>query len=77
MCYTVLYDSEDGKVRMGETFSRPLSMFLSEVDKTKYPTSPQKYHFEDASVKYNDKYPCNSVLIAHEIARVVGLYRTM
>lgn len=44
--YRALYNSEDFSVTVGNICCRPYSMFLSEVDKNKYPDVKQKFRFE-------------------------------
>lgn len=40
--YQAMYPDENGKYRL---YVRPIEMFLSEVDKVKYPNSGRKYRF--------------------------------
>ena len=46
--YRSLYDN-------GELWVRPLNMFLSEVDRQKYPDITQKYRFQLQDIKSNSK----------------------
>ena len=39
VCYKALYDNYG-------IYVRPLNMFMSEVDKNKYPDAPQEFRFE-------------------------------
>lgn len=44
--YEALYNSADGKIHVGDVFARPYDMFMSEVDRVKYPNVRQTYRFE-------------------------------
>lgn len=43
--YQALYDSDAMGIHFG-IFARPFDMFMSEVDRDKYPDIKQKYRFE-------------------------------
>lgn len=43
--YQALYDSDAMGIHFG-VFARPFDMFMSEVDRNKYPDIKQKYRFE-------------------------------
>lgn len=43
--YQALYDSDAMGIHFG-VFARPFDMFMSEVDRDKYPNIKQKYRFE-------------------------------
>lgn len=47
--YTALYDDPTKNIteETGKTFARDYEMFMSEVDKVKYPDIKQKYRFEE------------------------------
>ena len=47
--YQALYNDFDFDVRIGKIYIRPYSMFMSEVDKEKYPDVKQKYRFEEVN----------------------------
>lgn len=44
--YKALYTDETLGVHYGDIWCRPKEMFLSEVDRFKYPDAKQKYRFE-------------------------------
>lgn len=44
--YKALYTAEELGVKFGDTFARPYSMFMSRVDRFKYPNAKQEYRFE-------------------------------
>lgn len=44
--YQALYDNEETGVKKFSIHARPYDMFMSEVDKTKYPDIKQHYRFE-------------------------------
>ena len=46
MTYQSLYEDKDMEVKKFQIFSRPYDMFMSKVDKEKYPDIKQEYRFE-------------------------------
>lgn len=44
--YQALYSDKDLGVKMFDYYCRPYDMFMSEVDKDKYPNIKQRYRFE-------------------------------
>ena len=47
--YNALYEDKEKGVELGQTFIRPYDMFMSEVDRKKYPDAKQIYRFEKES----------------------------
>jgi len=45
--YQALYNDPDNGIREYDTFARPYDMFMSEVDREKYPDIKQTYRFEE------------------------------
>lgn len=46
VCYEALYSDNETGVSCGDMFARPYEMFISKVDKEKYPNIKQEYRFE-------------------------------
>lgn len=44
--YKSLYSDDNLHTKIGDTYARPYEMFMSEVDKDKYPNVTQKYRLE-------------------------------
>lgn len=44
--YKALYTNNELGVKKGDVFARPYDMFMSKVDKFKYPNVEQEYRFE-------------------------------
>lgn len=43
--YRALYNDKDNGIYIGKTFACPYDMFMSEVDKEKYPNIKRQYRF--------------------------------
>lgn len=44
--YQAMYRDNEKGIEIGDMFARPYVMFMSEVDKVKYPDIKQRYRFE-------------------------------
>ena len=78
--YEALYSNNDG-INAGDMFVRPLDMFLSEVDRDKYPNIKQKYRFEvymsvnDMTTKFNSVVNNSISDVANSMAAMVNLMK--
>lgn len=76
--YEALYTNNDG-INAGDMFVRPLDMFLSEVDREKYPEIKQKYRFEvymsvnDMTTKFNSVVNNSITEVATKMTQLVNI----